>query len=542
MATEAETEPTSAPLGKPADLVTEPVAEPTIMRARAMSFVGESLHILHMDYNEAPIIHAFVLLENQFDMESVKRTLQTIADTSPRFRSTIARDERRHLRRYNWIPCPEKESIPDQVLRYAHVGLDGSVRERDHPPQLDMSFERDARKAERHKAHFVGSMMKRPFRMGKPLWEVWVMAYEADPERHELIFRLSHSIGDGITLATVLLSVAESDGAAEPAPTPNPPRAGLLSLIWGGITAVYIHICAFLKVAALVMYRNDSRSAVRPPGIFDQSRQAARQCVELAEAAGQEGDSLLVPAQVTPSPYGFAEKTFPLERIKDICSAAGRRTGRKYTVNDVIQAAHYATVRRYLETHDPPQRSLLRKTTGLIVMNTRALGGLQQGGFSRDAPWGNEIGYIFLDYRLSGSTDAASALRLLEAARRDMAFFKRSPEPHFIVMVNRLLRRLVPTGTFLNINRFLVRKNSIILSNLRGPLLPLKFGGNPIVNVSNCVSPMMLSSAHSFFSYNGHLTYCVSAVAQVISDPNAFAELFEQEINLLHDAVSKVEE
>ena len=55
---------------------------------------------------------------------------------------------------------------------------------------------------------YISQVLTREFDPSRPMWEVIIVRYEADGganagQRCDLVWRLAHSIGDGITLATL---------------------------------------------------------------------------------------------------------------------------------------------------------------------------------------------------------------------------------------------------------------------------------------------------------------------------------------------------
>lgn len=471
----------------------------------------------------------------------MKDFVQAVAGTSARFTDTISRKARGSG--FAWTPCTafkSEDAAVESILRFGHVGIDGTMRETQSMETLQAaggaSADADPALALRQRDLFVAQVLVQPFREGYPMWEVWHLQYAADPGRHEILVRLSHSIGDGITLASILLGVAKEVAAPPPKPvagTAAPGASALgrcLSCVWSAMAGAVTAICAFFKVLLLPLRWPDSRSALRPASLNEQVGLALAAAAEAEVAPSGGGLASLRLAPDSAPPFAFAQRSFPLHLLKSACrkgEAVQRGEGRRvrYTVNDVITAASYAAMARYAAERG----AAARKMTGMVVVNTRALAGLQANGFSRAARLGNDIGYVFLDFR-TRPMDEQDALR---GAHDDMAWLKRSPEPVIIRELNRVLRQVLPATWFIGFNRWLMAKVSFAFSNLKGPMRPLALGGLRITRVSNCFSPMLFSCQHSFISYDKEITYSIASLRSAVPEPRRILDLFAEELEKL---------
>ncbi|XBJ27418.1 hypothetical protein VPH35_004684 [Triticum aestivum] len=247
---------------------------------------------------------------------------------------------------------------------------------------------------------YVSSLSTRPMDHSRPLWEFHVIDFPTSEAAGAVAIRMHHSLGDGVSLISLLTACTRS--AADPArlpalPSPPPPRrsapplsAGALALAAWAWSLVALAWNTLVDVALFVATSWFLRDAPTPflgsPGVeFRRKR--------------------------------FLNCTLDLDDVKLVKNAM------KCTVNDVLVGVTSAALSRYYfrkigETSSDKRktRKNIRMRSALLV-NIRKTPGLhtltQMMDPSKDnaVKWGNQIGYIVLPFHIAMHDDPLEYIR-----------------------------------------------------------------------------------------------------------------------------------
>jgi WS/DGAT/MGAT family acyltransferase len=334
----------------------------------------------------------------------------------------------------------------------------------------------------------VGELMSTPLDTSRPPWRLQLV--EGFGQGSALLACLHHSLGDGVALARLLLSLADAPpGAIDPTPASGPsaghpgrpPRgigrvARLLASLPGlGLLALR----GLLAFGKLLGMRADPRTPLRRP------LTAAKRVAWSAPIA--------------------------LEEVK----ALGRAV--QGTLNDVLLAAVTGALRRYLLERGSPARTL----RALIPVNLRPL--------DEPRPMGNRFGLIFLPLPVE-ARDPRTRLRGLG---RHMGRIKRSPEA---AVTHGLLRLLgwLPAWLERRLVRHFGSRATLVMTNVPGPRQPVRLAGARVGGVMFWVPQTgHLGLSVSIFSYAGRLTLGVASDAGVLPEPRRLIEAFQEELAAL---------
>lgn len=338
---------------------------------------------------------------------------------------------------------------------------------------------------------YVGSQQNLPIDASHPMWEVHVISgYQ---QGSAVLFRIHHSIADGMALARLLVSLTDEPAERHFAPAVSGSSSGVRTQVGRLLT--------------------ESVGTLRHPSrLLALGSTAAHDALRLAHVATlpvKNHDSVLN-AEVGLSKLATWSEPISLDEIKAIGRSAG------CTVNDVMLAALAGAFRSYLlgrgeEPADVPV---------LVPVDLRP----PDKPLPREL--GNNFGFFFASLP-SGIADAGQ--RLTEAQRRS-AELKGSPEA--LVTLGVLVGMGSVPGLVEDLSvDFFVSKASGLVTNVPGPRGPVYFAGAKVDGVIGWVPRAGdMTFGVAIFSYNGHVTVGVSTDAGVIPDPESLVVAFEDEI------------
>lgn len=355
---------------------------------------------------------------------------------------------------------------------------------------------------------FVSELASEAFPKGRPPWRFhFVQRFRGGSA---LIVRLHHSIGDGLALVHVLLSMA--DGAPQPpAPTSPQPEPE------GWLTWVRTSLAKGAEVALNLRLRTarDGLTVLgNPARLFRSGTQAANHLASLVRL-------LLLPPD-PPSAFKGAlgrqkkllwSRPFRLDEFK----AVSGRT--ETTVNDTLMAALAGALRRYLLSRGSVPSGL--DLRAVVPVNLRPA--------SEAHLLGNRFGVVFLSLPL-GLKEAFD--RLHEVHRR-MKALKNSPDPAATWGLLWLMGQL-PRPVFDMVVDLFGTKATTVVTNVVGPKQAISLLGVPLRQAMfwvPCAGHLGLGV--SLLSYAGNVWVGIQADVGLIPDPEELLRNFELELRAL---------
>jgi len=349
-----------------------------------------------------------------------------------------------------------------------------------------------------------GRLMSTPLAPDRSPWQVHVVLDADHGSRTAVIVRIHHAVADGISLARVVLAMADDLNLAMPQviaavdrqprafhrPTPAALRAtrrigrrlvvdrpsfAALAKIGAGVVSAAAH---------LLTLRPDPKTALRGPlGIEKRCAWSSPQ---------------------------------PLPRLKAACRAL------VCTLNVALLSAMAGALRRYLADRG----SLVADVRAFVPVNLRPL----------DRPVPPELGNQFTLAVLPLPVGEATVDGRLNALKRAMDAIKSSQEP---AVAYGLLNAMgaTPPPVERALLRFFGTKASAVMTNVPGPARPVAMGGHEIERFLFWV-PMSAGVALgvSIFSYAGHAIVGVATDAGLIPDPEVLIAAWEDEVAALEAA------
>ena len=445
---------------------------------------------LHMDRpTNLMVINSVLLFDEPVDWDRVRQvTQERLVDRYPRFHQHVVES---HL---PLLP-PSWEEDPDFALEH-HL----------HHRALPAPGDRAALQ------ELVSDLMTMPLDRSRPLWQMYMVDGFGDGVA--IISRMHHCIADGIALARVLLSLADTApeaGIAPADPQPAPP-SGRRSV--AGLGGPAGRLLGGLGSAGLTVARQGAQIATSP-------RHAGR----LAGAIGRDATTalrlLLTPADAATAIKGDPGISRRVAWSSPLSLAEVKRIAHAHdaTVNDVLLAAVSGALRHYLQDRGGP----VAEIQAMVPFNLRPL----------DEPvprtLGNRFGLVFLPLPVGISS---SSQRLIEVHRRMQEIKDSRDGPVSYELLS--MAGMTPEPIERRIIDVFTAKGTAVMTNVPGPGQPVYLAGSPI----RTVLVWAPTSGHigmslSIYSYRGEVTVGLMVDAALIPDPDQIVVGLERELTVL---------
>jgi WS/DGAT/MGAT family acyltransferase len=353
---------------------------------------------------------------------------------------------------------------------------------------------------------FVGKLQSTPLDRDRPLWSVHLL--DDFGGGAAIVWRIHHCIVDGISLARVFQSLSDDAPAAGIAPEAKqhtPPRAGAAS---------YAAPAMLVGRKLGTAIARETRYAIAHPGGILRGRIAGVDTRSVAKFARTGRDT----PTVLKGPLSVPQRTswvtpVSLEDVKQI----GRPTGA--TVNDVALAALAGALRDYLTARG----SLVEEIRAYMPFNLRP----------HDEPIPRELGNLFGLVFLTLPIGVEARSVRLACVQRRMSEIKRSHEGRVAFDGLRAMGALPRGSERLSID-FFSAKATVVVSNMPGPDQPIRLAGVSVKGMF-IMAPRTgsVGLGVTIFSYNGRVTFGVTADAGLVPDPDELLQGIAAELRAL---------
>jgi diacylglycerol O-acyltransferase / wax synthase len=335
---------------------------------------------------------------------------------------------------------------------------------------------------------FTSALASRALPSGRPPWRFhFVPRYQGGSA---LIVRLHHSIGDGLALVHVLLSLA--DGAPEPAEATHHEAhpVGVRESVWASLARVAKAAVALRRAKAANHLATLVRLLLLPPD----------------------------PRTSFKGPLGNRKKlvwspAFRLEEFKAVGTATDT------TLNDILMTALAGALRRYL----------LARSVLPADLDVRAVVPVNLRPANEAHLLGNRFGLVFLSLPLG---DQEALPRLKELHRRMLAL-KKSPDAAATWMLLWVMGQL-PRPLFDLVVDLFATKATTVVTNVVGPREAIWILGARLRQAMfwvPCAGHLGLGV--SLLSYAGSAWVGVQVDGGLIPDPEQILTAFEEELKAL---------
>ena len=432
------------------------------------------------------IINGVLVMDEPASFDRIKALLRRRLLPIPRFRQ--------HIIHYEGEPYWEEDPEFD---------LDQHLHRMELPAPGDEKVLREV----------ISELMSEPFAPHRPLWSFHLLE-KYKGQGCVLMGRLHHSIGDGMALLLVLLSL--TDLPAEPVEEEEAAPGELDS----PFTDLFRRPVKEYEIAKRLAER------ILPDGmrLMQQSAEAFRSMNVVATGVASIGAftrlvlRLPDPSTIFKGPLGIPKRVAWSEPIA-VEDVKGIGRALEGTVNDVLLSAMTGGLRRYLDRKGKPAAGLNFRAA--MPVNLRSLSDI--------ADLGNQFGLIFLSLPV-GIDDAVE--RLAELRRRSLAL-KRSAEPIVVYAILKMLG-MVPLMVQRLVVSLFAAKTTAVMTNVPGPREELTLAGKAIREIFFWVPQSgRVGLGISIFSYAGHVRLGLASDTGLVPDPELIVQGFHEEFEEL---------
>lgn len=328
---------------------------------------------------------------------------------------------------------------------------------------------------------YIGAEASRALPDDRPRWQIQVVE-DFEPGTSAFIVRIHHSIGDGVSLVSVIFTLMEemtAEHEAAPAKGGIRPAAGALGS--GMLKVLSIPFAAPGILLRRMLWRPD-RHALHGPKVSGRKQVAWTAPIDIA-----------------------------------VVKAAKNRFGA--TVNDVLMSSVSGALSRYIERHAGP---IVQRLLVSMPVNVR----------SAHEPLLIENRFAAVPVALpAGIAQVAERVRRVKA---EMDGLKRSVVPIVVYGIQRTLLTVLPSGVSRGLIDFLANKCTAVVTNVPGPQLEVRLAGRQVRTMMFWVPQRAdIGVGISILSFAGHVQVGVLADNSVLPDARELVREFEEEFEVL---------
>ncbi|PKA51679.1 O-acyltransferase WSD1 [Apostasia shenzhenica] len=437
---------------------------------------------------------------------------------SPRFSSIIIKDEN-GVQQWKRVNVRLEDHVKTAVFPAGHHFYDEFVGE------------------------YLSTLALEQLPLTRPLWEIHLLKYRTRASAATAVFKLHHALGDGFSLMGALFScLKRADNPSLPLTFPtarhSPPAAK---------AGAFIRLCRRAAKAFEVGVNtvSDFAWAMLKSTLLDDDRTPVR--------SGDPGPEF--------RPLTVSTVVFSLQNVRKIKDMLGG------TINDVITGVIFYGIQLYMHStinghhhhhhhrHHLHEMNSCKKVTALVLLNTRIVNGYQSVEEMKRPgtknPWGNQFAFIPVSLPSSGRGGAGVELSdPLSFVLKGRQIIRAKRNSFGVLLTGKLLeairRHRGPEVAAAYMHRTL-RKTSMTISNLTGPIEQMIMGNNPISNFYFMVVGSPQSLSISVVSYMGKLTLAmgtekgfIDSELLVSSMEKSFQRIFDAAIDGLNIARYKI--
>ncbi|KAL9691148.1 hypothetical protein QQ045_011567 [Rhodiola kirilowii] len=389
---------------------------------------------------------------------------------------------------------------------------------------------------------YMYNLSKTRVDMSMPLWDVHILngLKTSEASKAVIIIRIHHSMGDGMSLMSVLLTFSRK--ATDENAMPDMPVPTKKSLVTMSKLGRFMSFCRLawntlvdvLLFLATLMYLTDVKTPLKgPPDLGNTPKRMVLRTFQL--------DDVKMVSRATKTVIIY---TYIWSNIYIVLRTCSFLNCVFQTVNDVLMGMMESALSRYLhrkqviasdERQTAKETNLPRriKLNACVFFNIRLLSGvhpvkemIREGSLTK---WGNKIGYVFYPFM---ATMRSNPLEYVYHAKAVMDRKKASLESKFSYFFCKIMMKIVGVQ-----NMSFPSTPTFYFSSLMGPREEISLFGYPIDYIApTCYGSPAALSIH-VMTYADNLTFAVSVDEDTIPHPQWLCDDLEESLNLFKQAV-----
>ncbi|XP_058754661.1 wax ester synthase/diacylglycerol acyltransferase 4-like isoform X2 [Vicia villosa] len=364
-----------------------------------------------------------------------------------------------------------------------------------------------------HFADYISKILMENFSPTKPLWQVHVIKYPTSNSAGTLLFKFHHAIGDGYSLMSVILSsLQRADNTSLPLSFPSLKSSSKPK----NISRFMKNMSQFLSIPFNFM--SEFGWSLLKSTLFEDDETPIRSGVEAVEFRRTKLSNI----------------AFSMDHIKEIKSNLG------VTINDAITGIIFYGIRLYMQNIDYRSRAL--NTTALVIANTRKVKGYQrvQDMFkTAKSDWGNQITYYHVSVPKLQDIPISSPLQFVRKAHTSIKRKKSSYAPPLITKLLRMKNKLEGPEALAKCIHGTMRKASLLISNVAGPIEQMAWGSHPIGGFFFTLAGIPQSLVITIMSYMGMLRVTIATEEGFIDEQKLMQYLNNAFEIIRHESIAK---
>ncbi|XP_010471231.1 PREDICTED: O-acyltransferase WSD1-like [Camelina sativa] len=414
-------------------------------------------------------------------VEGLKNTLIN----HPRFSSILVNGHGEHKGKAKWIPT--KVKVEEHVV----------------VPDIDPNIENPDEFLE----DYTSRMALSPMDMSKPLWEFHLLKLKTSHAESVAVARFHHSLGDGMSLMSLLLACTRKTCDPEALPTFVAPKKSkaknvcfaVVAWLWF-IVRIMFHTCVEVinSMVFICCARDTSAHIMGKPGATLRNNK-------------------------------FIHQIISLDDVKMVKNAMNM------TVNDVLFGMVQAGLSRYLnQRYDLEDKQRLH---GVVFFNLRPNRNIEdlanmmaKGSKCR---WGNSIGYVLIPLETKSYDDVFEYVR---QSKTMMDRKKHSLEPLFSHGLLKLTMEVFGFKALKTLVTKIFGSTTMVFSNVVGPTEEISFFGHQISYIAASTFGIPQGLIIGIQSYVDKLIINIGVDVDVIPDPHHLCDLIIEALSMMKSA------
>ncbi|KAL5571423.1 hypothetical protein UlMin_021020 [Ulmus minor] len=401
-------------------------------------------------------------------------------------------------------------------------------------PDMDSNMNSSS-SGDKYLEDYIYNLTKTTIDKSRPLWDLHLLNIKTSEAESVVIFRTHHSLGDGISLMSLLLACMRQISNPEALPTlptaakkknGGPTKIGFVGRIWRCFLGVwwvlqllrntFVDVLVFIATA---LFLKDTQTLIKGP-------------------SGSEF-----------KPRRIVFKIVSLDDMKLIKNAMD------VTINDVAVGITQAGLSKYLNrrygldqdnkntqienNNNLPNKIRLRS---ILFVNIRPSGGIQALADmmekNTNAKWGNSFGYVVLPFTIALKDDPLDYIR---QAKATIDCKKHSLEALCTFSIAGLVFKFFGIKKASAFFQRLFTSTTMAFSNVVGPLEEIGFYSHPMAYLAATTYGQANELMVNFQSYVNKMTIVLSVDEDTIPNPHQLNEDIAESLKLIKDFITKKE-